>query len=187
MIGYRRSVSAPSLMPKWKWFAATSAGLAVLLFVLAHGWYDFVPQVRTWLAAHAWVANKVSLGPLRVLDLLTLVAVVPVLTNRFGGAIEGFPLVRALANLGGHALYVFAWSIATSFVCFLFRQQWATLERPAETAWVLAVVVTLWGAAALSGTLSKSRKGRLRPSGTIPPANWANPLRNLVGVRRQAS
>ena len=162
-------------------------GVALVSFVLWHQWPFETLRFENFLGAQSWLVAKGSLGPLRVLNFLALLVVTSVPTSKLSVVLEKLPLYRWLGWLGQEPLYVFAWSIVTSFLCYLLRSQWAALGRPAETAWVLLAVVSLWMAAAVGKVLREASKEGLRWASAVSEAVWAEAVGRIATIRRPIS
>jgi hypothetical protein len=182
--GYRRCISAPSLMPKWRGLVPLCAGVSLVSFVLWHQWPFETLRFEDFLSVQSWLAAKGSLGPLRILDFLALLVVTSFATTKLSVVLEKVALYRWLGWLGQEPLYVFAWSILTSFLCFLLRRQWSALGWPAETAWVLLAVVSLWVAAAAGKVIKEVSKEGLLWASAVFPKVWAEAVGRLATTRR---
>jgi hypothetical protein len=140
--------------------------------VLRHQFPFATPEFVRFAAGQNWLIEERTLGPLRLLDLLVLLVIASFALRKWAPTIESFRLCRWLAYLGRHAIYVFAWSLITTYLGFLFRHQWTSLRSAGETAMVLIILLSLWAAARLHAWFQQSFKSvvpafvnywRLRP------------------------
>jgi hypothetical protein len=158
IIGYRRSIAAPSLMPKSKVLVPICVGLAGVLFVLRHQFPFATPEFVRFLGGQQWLIEERTVGPLRLLDFLVLLVATSFVLSKWASTIESFPLCRWLAYLGRHSIYVFAGSMITAYLGFLFRHQWAALPSMGEAGLALLMVLSLWVPAALHNWSQRSFK-----------------------------
>jgi hypothetical protein len=148
VIGYRRCIAAPSLLPNSQILIGICGAFAVLLFVQRHQFSDPAEIVRAAGGAQ-WFWEDMTLGPMRLLNIVILIIPVSFVFSKMTRAVENFSPWRWLAYLGQHSIYIFAASLGTTYLGFLFRHQWAASGTIWQTAWVAAALSTLWAAGAL--------------------------------------
>jgi len=158
ILGYRRVVSAPTLVPKCKPLVPIFVAIAAVLFLLRQEFPFAIPGAHAFLARHAWLADKQTLGPLRLLDFVVLLALVALVVQKLGPKIKRLFVYPPLEFLGQHSIYVYVWSMGTTYLGFLFQTQWHALGMPQQSAWILLAVLSLWVPAGLHSWCVKSRQ-----------------------------
>jgi hypothetical protein len=157
IVGYRRCIRDPSLMPRGKLIVSICIGLTGLLFLLRHLFPCATPdEFFGFTGGPGWLVEDRTLGPLRLLDFLVFVIAASYIVSKWAPAIERFPLWRWLAGLGQHSVYIFSASIMTSYLGFLFRYQWAGLGSLGQTAAVMLALLILWATATFHAWLQQS-------------------------------
>jgi hypothetical protein len=149
MIGYRRSISAPSLLSKFSIWLPVAVGISLILFVLRQ-FPSTTPELTSLLTSHTWLIEKITLGPLRFVNFLVLLTLISSVATTFASKIENLPLYFQFGYLARQSIYVFAWSLITTYLGFAFSYRWAAMGAPKQNACALLAVLSLWAAAALS-------------------------------------
>jgi hypothetical protein len=189
VVGYRRCIGAPSLLAKNRFIVPVSAGIALVLLVTWQVSRFSTTGLFSLAGAQGWWIEKRSLGPLRVFDFLALLAVVSYAAQKLAATIEKLRLCRGFAYLGQHSIYVFAWSMVTSYLSFHFRDQLAALSAPEQIACALLIALSLWVPAAIHGQCQKFiRNGngatlwRSLEDAHLVPRKPLKTLLNAVGI-----
>ena len=150
--------------PQWLWPVALVLGLGLMLLRHATGQVPFGPD--NWVNA---LFDKWSLGPVRMLNVLLLAAVIQGYARTLADRVP----LGALAQLGQASLWVFAAHIV---ICFAVL----TLLGPAspDRPWMLDLVLLAITFALLQGVavLYQQRQAGSRAAPAPPPLKSAQPF-----------